>query len=53
MPKERIELSTSASLYCIYKYGALTDCATRAVFIFASKFDFIHKMFVYLTQEKF
>ncbi len=25
MPKERIELSTFASLYCIYKYDALTD----------------------------
>ena len=30
LPKARIELATSALLYCIYKYGALTDCATRA-----------------------
>ena len=35
MPQERLELSTSAYLsqHTVYKYGALTDCATGAIYL--------------------
>ncbi len=44
VPQERIELSTFASLYCIYKYDALTDWATRACIIFFLFFEWWFKM---------